>query len=227
MAHNIIVAAVIMEKGGVGKTTVALNLAVAALQNGRNAAIIDVDPQATASNWTDRRADEKPWVVPTLTARLAHAIEHAKRQGVDFIIVDTPPHSGSDAAEAARRADVVLVPVEPHLFTLETLPKLTDVLKLAGNPPTLIVVNKAATQGAEANNAADYIKAQGFIVCPAVLHLRAVHRHATNVGKVANEYEPDSKAAQEVLQLYNYTIRFVDSSSRNSHAKAKPAHPRA
>src|SRR5215472_16203768 len=162
MAHNIIVAAVIMEKGGVGKTTVALNLAVAALQNGRNAAIIDVDPQATASNWTDRRADEKPWVVPTLTARLAHAIDHAKRQGVDFIVVDTPPHSGSDAAEAVRRADVVLVPVEPHLFTLETLPKLADVLKLAGNPPTLLVINKAATQGTEASSAADHIKAQGF-----------------------------------------------------------------
>jgi chromosome partitioning protein len=165
--------------------------------------------------------------VPTLTARLAHAIEHSKRQGIDFIIVDTPPHSGSDATEAARRADVVLVPVEPHLFTLETLPKLADVLKLAGNPPTLLVINKAATQGAEASNAADHLKAQGFAVCPTVLHLRAVHRHATNVGKAANEYEPGSKAAQEILQLYNYTMRFVDSSSRNPHAKAKPTHPRA
>jgi chromosome partitioning protein len=227
MEHNIIVAAVIMEKGGVGKTTVALNLAVAALHNGRNAAVIDIDPQATASNWTDRRAGEKPWVVPTLTARLAHAIEQAKGQGVDFIVVDTPPHSGSDAAEAARRADVVLVPVEPHLFTLETLPKLADVLKLAGNPPTLLVINKAATQGTEASSAADHIKAQGFAICPAVLHLRAVHRHATNVGKVASEYEPDSKAALEVLQLYKYTLRFVASSSRNSHGKAKPTHPRA
>lgn len=227
MARNIIVAAVIMEKGGVGKTTIALNLAVAALQNGRNAAVIDIDPQATASNWTDRRADEKPWVVPTLTARLGHAIEQAKRQGVDFIVVDTPPHAGSDAAEAARRADLVLVPVEPHLFTLETLPKLADVLKLAGNPPALFIINKAATQGTEAASAADYIKAQGFAVCPTVIHLRAAHRHATNVGKVANEYEPDSKAAHEVLELYNYTIQFVDSLSRNSHAKDKPAHARA
>jgi chromosome partitioning protein len=227
MTHNIIVAAVIMEKGGVGKTTIALNLAVAALQDGRNAAVIDLDPQASASNWTDRRSDEKPWVVPTLTARLGQAIEQAKRQGVDFIVVDTPPHSGSDAAEAARRADVVLVPVEPHLFTLETLPKLGDVLKLAGNPPALFVINKAAPQGTEASSAADYIKNQRFTVCPAVLHLRAAHRHATNVGKVAGEYEPDSKAAQEVLQLYNYTIQFVDSSPRNSHAKIKPARARA
>jgi chromosome partitioning protein len=226
MSKDIIVAAVIMEKGGVGKTTVALNLAVAALQNGRNAAIIDVDPQATASNWTDRRPDEKPWVVPTLTARLAQAIEQAKSQGIDFIVIDTPPHSGSDAAEASRRADVVLVPVEPHLFTLETLPKLGDLLKLAGNPPTLFVINKAATQGTEAENAAEYIKAQGFSVCPAILHLRAVHRHATNVGKVANEYDPDSKAAKEVLQLYNYTVRFVES-WKESHGKTKPAHARA
>jgi len=89
------------------------------------------------------------------------------------------------------------------------------------------VINKAAPQGTEARSAADYIKAQGFVVCPAVLHLRAAHRHATNVGKVANEYEPDSKAAQEVLQLYNYTIRFVYSSPRNSDGKTKPTHARA
>lgn len=226
MDTSTIVAAIIMEKGGVGKTTVALNLAVAALQNGRNAAIIDIDPQATASNWTDRRTDEKPWVVPTLTARLTAAIDKSKAEGVDFLVIDTPPHSGTDAAEAARRADVVLVPVEPHLFTLETLPKLADLLKLAGNPPTFFVINKAATQGTEASNAAAYIKAQGFSVCPVVLHLRAAHRHATNVGKVASEYEPDSKAAQEALHLYTYTMQFIKS-PRKPHAKAEPAHARA
>src|SRR5690242_1153260 len=196
--------AVIMEKGGVGKTTVALNLAVAAEHKGRSAAVIDIDQQATASKWTDRRTDEKPWVVPTLTARLPAAIKQAEAQGVDFLVIDTPPHSGTDAVEAARRADVVVLPVEPHLFTLETLPKLADVLKLAGAPPAFVVVNKAATQGTEGANAAEYIKAQGFTVCPVILHLRAAHRHATNVGKVATEYDPSSKAAQEALQLYMY-----------------------
>src|ERR1035441_554726 len=100
--------AVVAEKGEVGKTTLALDLAVTASKKGRTVAVMDVDPQATASKWTDRRDNEHPWVVPTHSARLAATIEQANGQGVDFIVIDTPPHSATDAAEAARRADVVL-----------------------------------------------------------------------------------------------------------------------
>jgi len=215
--------AVVAEKGGVGKTTLALDLAVTAVQKGRSVAVIDVDPQATASKWTDRRTSEHPWVVPTHAVRLAAAIAQAKTQGVDFIVIDTPPHSATEATEAARRADVVLAPIEPHVFALETVSKLADLLKVAGNPPAFFVVNKAPTQGTEGANAVEYIKGQGFDVCPVVIHLRAAHRHAGNVGKVAAEYEVESKAAQETLQLYMYTIKFINS-QRKAHAKAEPAH---
>jgi chromosome partitioning protein len=218
--------AVVAEKGGVGKTTIALDLAVTATRKGRSAAIIDVDPQATASKWTDRRASDQPWVVPTHAVRLAAAIEQAKGQGVDFVVIDTPPHSATDAAEAARRADVVLAPIEPHVFALETVSKLSDLLKVAGNPPAFFVINKAPTQGTEGTNALDYIKRQGFSVCPVILHLRAAHRHAGNVGKVAAEYDADSKAAEETLQLYTYTTQLLDS-RRKPNAKTKPAHTRA
>jgi chromosome partitioning protein len=161
------------------------------------------------------------------TSTIPFGDEHqAEAQGVDFLVIDTPPHSGADAVEAARRVDLVLIPVEPHLFTLETLPKLGDLLKLAGNPPALFVVNKAATQGTEGANAAEYIKAQGFAVCPVVLRLRAAHRHATNVGKVAAEYEPGSKAAQEAIQLYMYTVQFIKT-ARKAHAETEPANARA
>lgn len=218
--------AVIAEKGGVGKTTVTLNLAVTAVKKGHSVAVIDVDSQATASKWTDRRTDEYPWVVPTHAARIGAAIDQAKAKGINFIVIDTPPHSGMDAAEAARRADLVLVPVEPHLFTLETLPKLSDLLKLAGNAPALFLVNKAAPQGSEGIHAAEHIKAQGFAVCPIVLHFRAAHRHATNIGKVAAEYEPHSKAALESLQLYTYTLEFIHS-KRKQNAKIESALARA
>jgi len=218
--------AVVAEKGGVGKTTIALDLAVTAVQKGHTVAVMDVDPQATASKWTDRRTTEHPWVVPTHAARLSVAIDKARAQGVDFIVIDTPPHSATDAAVAARHADAVLTPIEPHLFALETVSKLADLLKVAGNPPAFFVVNKAPVQGSEGASAADFIKKEGFDVCPVIVHLRAAHRHAGNVGKVAVEYEADSKAAQETLQLYTYTIQFINT-QRKAHAKAEPAHARA
>ena len=226
MKTSLQVIAVVAEKGGVGKTTLALTLAVAAVQAGRKVAVFDLDPQATAAQWTDRRDNEFPWVVATPATRLDAAIANAKGQGVDFVVIDTPPHAGTDAVEAARRSDLVLVPVEPHLYTLETLPKLGNLLNLAGGTPALFVVCKAAIQGKEGQDAAAYIKEQGFDVCPVTLHLRAAHRHAGNVGLTAQEYEPKGKAADESLQLYTYTIQLLTKRG-GSYAKAKPAYARA
>lgn len=214
--------AVIAEKGGVGKTTVAIALAVAAASDGKRSAVIDTDQQATASKWTDRRETEFPWIVATPAARLSAALKTAEAQGADFVVIDTPPHAGTDAAEAARLADLVVIPVEPHLFALETLPKLRDLLKLAGDPLAVVVLNKAAPQGSEAGNAGDWIKQQGFSVCPVVLHLRAAHRHAGNVGQGVTEFEPGSKAAQEVMNLYTYTLKLLEDRTR-SHGQAEPS----
>jgi chromosome partitioning protein len=210
------IVAVIAEKGGVGKTTTALDLAVSATLGGKKAALLDLDPQATASQWTDRRKADTPWVVPAPAARLNTAIEQARQQGVDFLVIDTAPHSARDSVEAARRADLVLLPVEPHTFSLEGLPKLMDLLKLAGDPPALAVITKAPVQGSEAKHAADYITAQGFELMPVVMHLRAAHRHAGNLGQTASEYEPAGKAAEESQQLYNSTIQHLNKAERKT-----------
>jgi chromosome partitioning protein len=209
------ITAVVAEKGGVGKSTTALDLAVTATSKGKKAAVLDIDPQATASNWTDRRKAEAPWVVPIPAARLSVAIEQARAQGVEFLVIDTPPHSASDSVEAARRADLVLLPIEPHVFSLESLPKLIDLLRLAGTPPAFCVITKAPVQGTDAEQAAQHIKAKGLNVCPHVMRLRAAHRHAGNLGQTALEYEPKGKAAEESLQLYTYTCIQLDSVRSN------------
>ena len=203
------VVAIIAEKGGVGKTTLALTLAVAAVESGRKVAVLDVDTQATAANWTDRREAEFPWVVATPAARLDAALTAAKGQNVDFIVIDTPPHAGADGVEAARRANLVLVPVEPHISSLETLPKVADMLKLAGAKTATVVLTKAPIRGKEIQEAAAYIIGQGFAVCPVTLHLRAAHRHAGNLGQTAQEYEPQGKAADESRQIYMYTVNHL------------------
>ncbi len=200
-----LVVSVISEKGGVGKTTTALALAVAAGQDGKRAAVIDTDPQATAAAWTDRREAEYPWVVTSPSARLRAAVEQARSQQIDFLVIDTPPHAGADAVEAARISDIVCIPVEPHAFAIETLAKMNDVLAAAGNPPAFALITKAPVQGRDSETAAAYVSGLGLTVCPHVLYLRAAHRHAGNGGQSASEFEPDGKAADEVKNVYMYT----------------------
>jgi chromosome partitioning protein len=209
------IVALLAEKGGVGKTTLALDLAVAATTAGQKAAVIDIDPQATATQWADRRKEEFPWVVSTHAIRIQQTLDQARANSVDLVLIDTPPHSGPDALIAAKLSDLVLLPVEPHLFSLETVQKQADLLRAANNPPAVYIVNKAPVQGSEAQDAMQYIEAEGFTVCPVIMHNRAVHRHASNVGRSAIEHRPKSKAALETQQLYRYTTKHLQKETRS------------
>ena len=220
--------AVIAQKGGAGKTTLALGLAVAAMQDKKTAAVIDTDPQATATNWTDRRDAETPWVVASPVARIKQAIAAALSQGVELLLIDTPPHASQEAAEAARVADLVLIPVRPHLFDIETLKTVRDLLKLAGDPPSLVVINQAPVQGSAAQQTAAAIRDMGFTVAPTVLHQRAAHMHATNVGQGPTEFDPSGKAAAEVIQLYKFTRKLIDKLKKEAnHGQTEPTRARA
>jgi chromosome partitioning protein len=87
--------ALIAQKGGAGKTTLALSLAIAAERTGATSVIIDLDPQATACNWGDRRKAD----VDAQPARLQSALQKAEEASVDIAIIDTPPRS----EQATRR----------------------------------------------------------------------------------------------------------------------------
>ena len=124
--------AVIAQKGGTGKTTLALSIAVAAQRAGRTAAIIDLDPQASASNWGDRRKANRPAIVSAQPARLPQILEAAEENGADMVIIDTPPRAERSAIVAARAARLVLVPCRPSIFDLETFSTTLDLIAAVG-----------------------------------------------------------------------------------------------
>ena len=97
------------------------------------------------------------------------------------------------------------MPFQPQLYDIETLGSLKDVLTLAGNPPAAVFVNRAPIQGKRHTETLEAAAAQGFTVCPVVIFARAAHGDAGNIGQTAAEYEPDSKAAQEIAELYAYS----------------------
>ena len=78
--------AILSQKGGAGKTTLAINLAVAASSSKKQAAIIDLDPQASAANWHDARAREEPVVVSAQPSRLTQVLDAAKEAGAGFVL---------------------------------------------------------------------------------------------------------------------------------------------
>ena len=140
----VITIALVAQKGGTGKTTLALTLAVAAQHDGRTAVVLDIDPQATACRWGDRREASTPVVLDAQPARLARALETAKAQGVDVVVVDTPARLESAAMEAAQLSTLVVIPCRPLIFDLETVPTSQRLVTLAGGPPVVAVLNATA-----------------------------------------------------------------------------------
>lgn len=224
--------AIVGQKGGTGKTTLTENLAVAAVKARRVVAVVDLDPQTSATNWYDRRSREgdNPAVVSCQVARLRHTIDAAKAHGAELVFVDSPGKNAEASIEAAKVADLVLLPTAPVINDIETLPAFKDLLKVAGDKPALVVINNAPVQGNRHVDAQEVAKSYGFMVCPVVLFHRAAYYDAPVSGQGVQELDPEGKAAQEILQLYKFTIALVHNiTGANEHAKnkTKPAASRA
>ncbi len=112
------VVAILSQKGGTGKTTVSLHLAVAAERRAKSVAVIDLDPQASSAGWKDSRASDTPVVVSIPHTRLAQALQTAEEAGADLALIDTAPHSEAAAVAAAKAADLVLIPCRPGILDL-------------------------------------------------------------------------------------------------------------
>lgn len=198
--------AIISQKGGSGKTTVAVHLAVCAERAGKVAAIIDLDPQASAFEWASRREAESPEVIRAAPEQLAALLDQAKANGADFAIIDTAPHSDRAATIAAGLADVILIPCRPAAFDVAAIPTTLDILKLAkAKDRAAILLNAVPPQGRTGEEAAVGL-ADFAQVSPVRLVHRAAYSHAVNDGRSVEEFEPLGKASEEIRALYHWIM---------------------
>lgn len=212
------VIAIINQKGGVGKTTLAIHLATAFAAAGRNTLLLDIDPQVSAAEWKDARAVEKPSVMAVPASRLTKVLDDTKKIGTEVLILDTAPHSEGTALTAARSADLILVPCQPSIMDLRALRKTAELLEHV-KKPTYAVLNGVAPQGTVADEAANAITAQFKIwVAPVRLGERVAYNRCLVAGLTAQEFEPDGKAAQEIMELYKWTSKLVGLSSGKEKA---------
>ena len=202
--------AVISQKGGAGKTTLALHIAVAADLAGYSAVLLDMDPQGTAEAWSEWRKEAPPVVIPAKVGTLAKTVEKAALHGADLIIIDTPPLAEAEARAAAKIADLVLVPCRPNAFDVHSIATTTDLTRFAAKP-AFAIFNAGPVSAAKLfAETAEVVTEIGLPVAPVRLSERAAFRHATGSGQSAQETDPTGKAAAEVAALWAWMCQQVD-----------------
>ncbi len=192
--------AIISQKGGAGKTTLAVHLAVCAQLHGYRSAIVDLDPQATARKWGDKRRVE-PEVVGDHAERLQFLTEAARTNGADILLIDTAPNADRASLMAARAADLILIPCRPAAFDLDAIEATYDLAMLA-RKPAWVLFSSTPVRSALVEEARQGLEEQGWLVAPQVLHQRVAFSHSVIDGRTAMEFEPLGKAAAEMRNVY-------------------------
>jgi chromosome partitioning protein len=214
--------AIIGQKGGTGKTVTAIGLAVASTRAGFATVLVDLDPQATASKWKDRRTDENPAVVSAQASRLGPVLDASRRADIDLAIIDTAGRSDDSALNAARAADLVLIPCRPNMVEIETLSAVKDLLMLAGNPLAFVLLNGIhPTATKQADETRDMVQqAFGLQSCPVHLCHRSAYAEAPTAGKTPQELDPEGKAAIELQRLFEFTCEIVKLGKGEQHGES-------
>lgn len=198
--------ALVTEKGGTGKSTVAVHLAVCALRQGKSVAVIDLDPQASTRHWVERRAGDDIAVVSATAQELPRLLEGARRQGADLVVIDTAGRSDVTTTHVIEAADFILIPCRPSIYDLEASQKTAEQIRNAGGKRAAFVLNAVPSRGARAQEAREAL--EGLLpVSPVELHHLVAYSDALNDGRSVEEMEPHGKAAQEIRALYDWLIK--------------------
>ena len=207
--------AVLSRKGGAGKTMLAVNLAVAAERAGHKVAIVDLDSQASASEWSDWREADTPVVVSVHSARLPQELYKLQQQGFTFVILDTPPKIEDIAADAAKAVDFAIIPCKIGAFDLKAIKKTIWVGNQA-KCPMRIVFNEVDARSSELYPAKRAVQVYGVELAPCFVGKRVAFPKAVIQGLGVIEYEPKGKASIEIQALFRYITKEMEAEDGTS-----------
>ncbi len=193
------------QKGGAGKTTLAVQLGVAWAVAGRRVAMLDIDPQASLFAWFGQRrrrgGDEQgELVVQGLSGwRLGTELRRFRGE-FEIVLVDSPPHAETEARAAIREADLTLVPCQPNALDVWATAPTLELAQREGTR-ALLVLNRVPARGRAADAIRDEIRRNGWPLAVASLGNRQAFAASVGEGRGVLETAPRSAAGEEVSAL--------------------------
>lgn len=199
--------AVIAQKGGSGKTTVAMNLGIAAHRRGLKTLLADSDPQRSMMDVLKARRGDDPPITEITAQRLLALQISSRRDQVEALILDTPAGAEADLAHAIVLADLSLLVVRPTLLDFAALVRTLRIIRHLGKR-SIVVLNQAPGRrsGVEppaVRKAQEALRLLGLSVSPSILRMRAAYQSALERGFSVEEQHADPAAAAEVGALWD------------------------
>ncbi len=195
--------AFLSQKGGSGKTTLAVHTAVAAQESKERVVVIDTDQQKSATSWSQTREAATPVVVTVAASKLTTVLEAAKADGMTLAVVDTAPHTATDAAKVASLVDLIVIPVRPTAFDLAAVAG-TVTLVQALQVKAVLVLSACPSRSPEIAEARQVLAAFGLPIYAGEITDRRAFARAVASGRAVTEFESEGKAAGEIRSLWKW-----------------------
>lgn len=212
------------QKGGVGKTTLAVNVADGIARRGKRTLLIDADPQGSALEWGSARAAnlkegaDALFPVVALPANFIHKELPSLARDYDCVVIDGPPRVNKVSAAAILASDIVIIPVQPSPYDIWATDEIISLIEQSkGIRPEIaavFVVNRKITKTALGSAIGDALIDYPLPVLETEICQRVAFAETASRGQSVLEAVPRERAAKEITKLVNEIMELFDEQGR-------------